>query len=106
MPAPRAEARAKKKEEAAKADAPAPTTETALKLDESKLPPVNRFTIDDLDTVRLFVELAAGLQQLFPGAGALAPIIGYDAAADIAGRGADERGDGADLEQEVRRMRG
>ncbi|KQY52759.1 peptidase [Lysobacter sp. Root494] len=39
-----------KKEEAAKAEAPAATTETALKLDESKLPPVNRFAIGDLDS--------------------------------------------------------
>src|SRR5687768_2501126 len=39
-----------KKEEAAQVDTPAATTETALKLDESKLPPVNRFTIGDLDT--------------------------------------------------------
>jgi putative endopeptidase len=38
-----------KKEEAAKAEAPAASTETALKLDESKLPPVNRFAIGDLD---------------------------------------------------------
>ena len=41
-----------KKEEAAKADAPAATTETALTLDESKLPPVNRFAIGDLDTTK------------------------------------------------------
>jgi putative endopeptidase len=38
-----------KKEEAAKAEAPAASTETALKLDESKLPPVNRFAVGDLD---------------------------------------------------------
>jgi putative endopeptidase len=39
-----------KQEEAAKVDAPAAATETTLKLDESKLPPVNRFAIGDLDT--------------------------------------------------------
>ncbi len=38
-----------KKEEAAKADATA-KTDTTLKLDESKLPPVNRFAVGDLDT--------------------------------------------------------
>jgi len=38
------------KEEAAKTETPAATAESAFKLDESKLPPVNRFAIGDLDT--------------------------------------------------------
>ncbi|MFC5576396.1 M13 family metallopeptidase [Lysobacter niabensis] len=38
-----------KKEEAAKADAVATPADTALTLDESKLPPVNRFAVGDLD---------------------------------------------------------
>jgi len=39
-----------KKEEAAKAEAATAAAESALKLDESKLPPVNHFTIGDLDS--------------------------------------------------------
>ena len=39
-----------KKEDTAQAVAPAAKTDSALILDESKLPPVNRFAIGDLDT--------------------------------------------------------
>ncbi|HJW46302.1 MAG TPA: M13-type metalloendopeptidase [Lysobacter sp.] len=38
-----------KKEDTAQAAAPAAATDSAFKLDESKLPPVNRFAIGDLD---------------------------------------------------------
>ncbi|WP_407060811.1 M13 family metallopeptidase [Agrilutibacter terrestris] len=41
-----------KKEEAASSPAPAATAEAAFTLDESKLPPVNRFAIGDLDATK------------------------------------------------------